>query len=204
MEIDLAALLEGNLRTLSDERPERQSRVHGVVVAVVTSVDDRQQLGRVRVRFSSGGCTESAWARIASPWAGPKNRGAYFVPEVDDEVLVAFADGNLGHPYILGFLWSQPAPPPETSPKAGRSVIRSARGHTIELDDNKGLIALQTNGGCRVVLDDTSGKVSIESKGSIAIHSTKGDLSLEAKGSVSVKGAEISIKADGMLKLNSP
>src|SRR4051794_40960448 len=115
MDIDLVALLDGSLRTLGDESQERRPRVYGAVVAVVTSVDDRQQLGRVRVRFSFGGRTESAWARIASPWAGAKKRGAYFVPEVDDEVLVVFADGNLGHPYILGFLWSQPAPPPETN-----------------------------------------------------------------------------------------
>ena len=202
MEIDLVALLDGDLRVLGDERPERRPRVFGVVVAVVTSVNDRQQLGRVRVRFAFGGRTESAWARIASPWAGAKKRGAYFVPEVNDEVLVAFADGNLGHPYVLGFLWSQPAPPPEASPKAGRSVIRSARGHTIDIDDTKGLISLRTNGGCRVVLDDSAGKVTIESKGSIAITSAT-DLSLEAKGSVSVKGAEISINSTGMLKLNS-
>jgi uncharacterized protein involved in type VI secretion and phage assembly len=202
MEIDLLGLLDGNLHALGDERPGQQPRVYGVVVGLVTSVDDREQLGRVRVRFSFGGRTQSAWARIASPWAGSKKRGAYFVPERDDEVLVAFADGKLGHPYILGFLWSQPAPPPETSPKAGRSVIRSARGHTIEVDDNKGVITLQTNGGgCRVVLDDSNAKVTIESKGSVAINSTK-DISLEAKGNVSVQGADVTIKATGMLKLN--
>jgi uncharacterized protein involved in type VI secretion and phage assembly len=200
MDLDLLALLDGNLRVL-DDGPEGQPRVYGVVVAVVTSVDDDQQLGRVRVRFSFGGRTESAWARIASPWAGPKQRGAYFVPEVDDEVLVAFADGNLGHPYILGFLWSQPSPPPETSPKAARSVIRTARGHRIELDDNRGLVALQTSSGCRVVLDDLTGKVTIESTGSIEINSPL-DLSLEAKGSVSIKGADVSIHAEKQINLN--
>jgi phage baseplate assembly protein V len=201
MELDLLALLDGNLRVLADDGPGGQPRVYGVVVAVVTSVDDDQQLGRVRVRFSFGGRTESAWARIASPWAGPKQRGAYFVPEVDDEVLVAFADGNLGHPYVLGFLWSQPSPPPETSPKAGLSVIRSARGHRIELDDNKGLITLRTKGDTRVVLDDSTGKVTIDAKGSIEINSTT-DLSLVAKKSVSIKGADVSINADNQIKLN--
>jgi uncharacterized protein involved in type VI secretion and phage assembly len=202
MDIDLLALLEGNLRVLDDESQERQTRVYGVVVAVVTSVDDEQQLGRVRVRFSFGGRTESAWARIATPWAGSGQRGAYFVPEVDDEVLVAFADGNLGHPYILGFLWSQPAPPPESSPKAGRSVIRSARGHKIEVDDNRGLISLKTSSGCRLVLDDLTGNVTIESNGSLEIKSAM-DLTLEATtGSVSIKGVDVSVHADGQIKLN--
>jgi phage baseplate assembly protein V len=184
-----------------DHGPEGQPRVYGVVVAVVTSVDDDQQLGRVRVRFSFGGRTESAWARIASPWAGPKQRGAYFVPEVDDEVLVAFADGNLGHPYVLGFLWSQPSPPPQTSPKAGVSVIRSARGHRIEIDDNKGLITLRTKGDTCVVLDDSTGKVTIDAKGAIKINSTT-DLSLVAKNSVSIEGTDVSIHAKKQIKLN--
>ena len=214
MELDLLALLGGNLRVLDDDGPEGQPRVYGVVVAVVTSVDDDQQLGRVRVRFSFGGRTESAWARIASPWAGSGNRGAYFVPEVDDEVLVAFADGNLGHPYILGFLWSQPSPPPETSPKAGVSVIRSARGHKIEIDDSSGRIALRTNGGCRVVLDDSRKSIEIgiaRDKGvdvehdnvTLTLDGSTGDVTLESNGSVSIKGADISLNATGTLKLNS-
>jgi uncharacterized protein involved in type VI secretion and phage assembly len=156
------------------------------------------------VRFSFGGCTESAWARIAVPWAGPKKRGAYFIPEVDDEVLVAFADGNLGHPYILGFLWSQSAPPPEGSPKAGRSVIRSARGHTIEVDDTKGSIALRTNGGCHVVLDDSKKSVEIGiSSVTFKLNGSNGNVSLESNGSISIKGTDISINATGTLKLNS-
>lgn len=214
MDIDLLGLLEGNLRTLDHDSPELQSRVYGVVVAVITSVDDREQLGRIRVRFSFGGCTESAWARIASPWAGSQKRGAYFVPQVDDEVLVAFADGNLGHPYILGFLWSQSAPPPESSPKAGRTVLRSARGHTIEIDDTKARIALLTNGGCRVVLDDSSNSVEIgvpRAKGVDVEHAnatfkldgSTGNVSIKSNGDISIEGTNISITATGTLKLNS-
>jgi uncharacterized protein involved in type VI secretion and phage assembly len=213
MDIDLLGLLEGNLRTLSPESSDRRPRVDGVVVAVVTSVDDRQQLGRVRVRFSFGGCTESAWARVAVPWAGTRKRGAYFVPEVDDEVLVAFGNGDLGHPYILGFLWSQSAPPPEGSPKTGHSLIRSARGHIIEVDDTKGLIALRTDGGCRVVLDDSRKSVEIgisSAKGSdtdsvtLKLNGSNGNVSLESNGSISIKGTDISINAKpGTLNLNS-
>jgi uncharacterized protein involved in type VI secretion and phage assembly len=215
MEIDLLGLLEGNLRTLTRDAPDQQPRVYGVVVAVVTSVDDRQQLGRVRVRFSFGGRTESAWARIAAPWAGPKKRGAYFVPEVDDEVLVAFADGHLGHPYVLGFLWSQSAPPPEGSPKTGHTVLRTARGHTIEFNDTKGVIALRTNGGCRVVLDDSSNNIEIgvpRAKGiddehdnaTFRLDGSTGNVSIDSNGDISIKGTNISINATGTLKLNSP
>ena len=192
MSIDLSGLLDGSVRTLADQPAARQPRVFGVLVAVVTDVDDHERLGRVRVRFSFGGRTESAWARIARPWAGATTRGAYFVPEVDDEVLVAFADGNLGRPYVLGFLWSQPSPPPETSPKSGRSVIRSARGHRIEIDDNEGTVALRTNGGCQIVLNDSQKTVEI------GVAQTK--LTIDGT-SVSVKAAQISLEATGTLNL---
>jgi phage baseplate assembly protein V len=191
MAIDLLGLLDGNVRVLADQPAGGQPRVFGVVTAVVTDVDDSERLGRVRVRFSFGGRTESAWARVASPWAGA-NRGAYFVPEVDDEVVVAFGHGNLGHPYVLGFLWSQPSPPPETSPKTGRSVIRSARGHTIEIDDNKGTVELRTSGGCHTVLNDS--KKTIE----LGIGETK--LTIDGT-TVSVKAAQISLEATGTLNL---
>jgi phage baseplate assembly protein V len=191
MAIDLLGLLDGNVRMLDDKPAGGQPRVFGVVAAVVTDVDDPERLGRVRVRFPFGGRTESAWARIASPWAGA-NRGAYFVPEVDDEVVIAFGDGNLGHPYVLGFLWSQPSPPPEASPKPGRSVIRSARGHTIEIDDNEGTVELRTNGGCKIVLNDT--KKAVE----VGIGETK--LTIDGT-SISAKAAQISLEATGDLTL---
>ena len=176
MSIDLSGLLDGSVRTLADQPAARQPRVFGVLVAVVTDVDDHERLGRVRVRFSFGGRTESAWARIARPWAGATNRG----------------DGNLGRPYVLGFLWSQPSPPPETSPKTGRSVIRSARGHRIEIDDNEGTVALRTNGGCQIVLNDSQKTVEI------GIAQTK--LTIDGT-SVSVKAAQISLEATGTLNL---
>jgi uncharacterized protein involved in type VI secretion and phage assembly len=217
-ELDLLGLLEGNLRVLDAGPGKRNQRVYGVVVGVVTSVDDRKGLGRVRIRFPFAGRTESAWARIAAPWAGPKRRGAYFVPEVDDEVLVAFRDGHLGHPYVLGFLWSeQTAPPPERSPQAGRSVIRSAKGHALVIDDVAGRVSLNSNAGHKVVLDegenaadveisDGKGRVKITLEGSTGVVTVSADqqgkVELKATGgSVTVDAADIKLTSTGALTL---
>ena len=84
----------------------------------------------------------------------------------------------------------------------------------IELDDNKGRIALRTNGGCRVVLDDSRKSIEIgiaRTKGvdvekdnvTLTLDGSSGDVTLESNGSVSIKAAEISLNATGTLKLNS-
>src|SRR5437868_30783 len=115
-------------------------QVNGVVVGIVTNNQDPDGLGRVKVRFPWLSDTdESTWARVAAPMAG-KDRGAYFLPEVDDEVLVAFEHGDPRFPYVLGALWNGNAQPFLTNEdgKNDLRVIRSRSGHTIVLNDKDG------------------------------------------------------------------
>src|ERR1700750_1699162 len=82
------------------------TRLHGVVIGIVTNNQDPDGMHRVKVRFPWLNLDdESHWARVATPMAGDK-RGAYFLPEPDDEVLVAFEHGSLEHPYVIGSLWN--------------------------------------------------------------------------------------------------
>ena len=94
-EIDLFGLLRGrSRRSHRRARRDRAARVFGVTLGVVTSVDDDKGLGRVQVKLPwLSNQVESAWASVATPWAGQR-RGSYFLPEVDDEVLVAFRHGD--------------------------------------------------------------------------------------------------------------
>ncbi len=88
------------------EAESRNSRINGVVIGIVTNNNDPQGMGRVRVRFPwRGDDDESYWARVATMMAG-KDRGTFFLPEVDDEVLVAFDHGDINHPYVIGALWN--------------------------------------------------------------------------------------------------
>jgi uncharacterized protein involved in type VI secretion and phage assembly len=151
-EVDLLRLLRGG--GLEDEG--EKDRFDGVTEGIVTEIGDDAHIGRVRVRFPyiTDGC-QSGWARLSAPWAG-RNRGAYFVPEVDDEVLVAFEHGDLRFPYVLGSLWSATDPPQEPDPRRDRRGLRSKSGHLMVFDDGEAResLTLKSKGGRKIVLDD--------------------------------------------------
>jgi uncharacterized protein involved in type VI secretion and phage assembly len=209
--VDLLKLIHGEM----DVR-EESDKFPGVTLGIVTSIEDEEHLGRIRVKFPYiGDQMESGWARLSTPWAG-KGRGHYFVPEVDDEVLVAFQDGDLRYPYILGCLWSAEALPPILDPALQKREIRSKSGHKLTYDDSEGrqTVTLQSQGGHSIVLDDTTGgaKVSITdstTKFSIVIDTTAqkiaitspAELTLDAT-KITVHGKSVEIKSDGALNLN--
>ena len=116
-----------------------EGRFYGVAVGVVTNNQDPDGLGRVKVRFPwLSDEDESHWARVVTPMAG-NQRGLYFLPEVDDEVLVAFQHGDIRFPYILGALWNGKDKPPESNDGANNlRTIKSRSGHIIRLDDTDG------------------------------------------------------------------
>src|SRR5439155_1194484 len=85
---------------------EGSATLFGVEIALVTNLQDPQKLGRVKVCFPRmSGMPESDWARVVQPAAGP-GRGFYWLPEVNDEVLVAFEMGQPNRPYVLRGLWN--------------------------------------------------------------------------------------------------
>ncbi len=106
------------LFTWAAYRPLRSTpvpKIFGVQTGIVTAIapvigTDPFSYGRVKVQFPwdhSGGCgsDESCWARISILSAG-KERGYYSIPEVSDEVLVGFLQGDINHPYVLGSIWN--------------------------------------------------------------------------------------------------
>ncbi|MDQ3855312.1 MAG: phage baseplate assembly protein V, partial [Chloroflexota bacterium] len=108
-----------------------------MVVGLVTNNQDPDGLGRVKVKFPwLSDEDESSWARIVTPMAG-NDRGLYFLPEVDDEVLVAFEHGDVRFPYVLGALWNGKDKPPESNDdgRNDQRTIKSRSGHIIRLDD---------------------------------------------------------------------
>jgi uncharacterized protein involved in type VI secretion and phage assembly len=143
-----------------DEIAPAHDRVYGAVVGVVSSIDDPDKLGRVRVQFPwLKEDLESRWARLVSFMAGA-DRGGVFRPEVGDEVLVLFEHGDLRFPYIIGGLWNgKDAMPSERGGEAGNDIrlIKSRSGHTIILDDTSGSekITVTDKGGNSVELSSS-------------------------------------------------
>jgi phage protein D len=191
----------------------------GLVVGVVTAVtDDPDKMGRIKVKFPTlSDADESSWARLASPGAG-KKRGMLWVPEVDDEVIVAFEHGDHRFPVILGGLWNgKDALPgdPVKSPVVSR-LLMSRLGHKIEMSDgdspSKEHIAFELKDGAnkvRLGADKTdievksgnvftiksgSAKITIDGSGNIAIEG--GKIDLKATQDLSLKGMNVNIKAD--------
>jgi uncharacterized protein involved in type VI secretion and phage assembly len=217
-ELDLLGLLEGRVNSFEDQLEGSRQRIAGVVLAEVTDIDDPQRLGRVKVRFAwLSQQVESAWAQVATAWAG-SNRGSYLLPEVGDEAVVAFRHGSLQHPYILGFLWSETAQPPEATPLNDRRELRSRSGHRVVFSDAAGSesLTLRSKGGHTIVLDDSAAKTEISikdsgghvsivldsSSGKVSVTSTTGQIAINAgSGSISLDAANIAVHATGVLQL---
>jgi uncharacterized protein involved in type VI secretion and phage assembly len=159
--------------------------INGVVVGVVIDVNDPESLGRVKLRFPwmSESEPQSNWARVAAPMSGGE-RGFLFPPEVDDEVLVAFDQGNLNFPYVIGFLWNARQPPPHTEPK--KRTIKSVSGHTVELDDSDGSEKIS------VLFKGGQPSITIEQAAVTIRFSDACFIKLENAG-VTVKGAKIQL-----------
>lgn len=170
-------------------------RFHGVVVGVVTNNQDPDGMHRVKVRFPwLNDSDESHWARVAAAMAGP-DRGAYFLPEPDDEVLVAFEHGSLEHAYVIGALWNGKDKPPENN-SDGRNdnrTLKSRSGHIIRMCDNDSdarLELIDKTGQNKIIIHSKDNKITIEAQGDIEITSATGKVKIEAI------GVEINSKAD--------
>jgi len=174
-------------------------RENGIVIGIVADLDDRESLGRVRVKFPHLNDELSDWARIASPMGG-KNRGLFFRPEREDEVLVAFEHGDPRRPYIVGAVWSKADPPPADDGQREKNnwrFFRSRAGHVLKFDDTSGAerIEITGNGGKQQVVIDVSGA-------KISITCSSGDISLSApQGNVSIDAQQVSIKAKNSMTL---
>jgi uncharacterized protein involved in type VI secretion and phage assembly len=190
-----------------DDRP---AKILGVVVGLVTNNQDPDNLGRVKLKFPWLSDTdESFWARIAAPMAG-KDRGTYFIPEVDDEVLVAFEHGDVRFPYVLGALWNGTDAPPTKNSDGKNNVrmIKSRSGHVVKLNDEDGKETIEIIGKGEknsIVIDTANDIITITSGKDITLSATQGTIKLDAKnveinGSSGTKvhsGGAMNLEADG-------
>jgi uncharacterized protein involved in type VI secretion and phage assembly len=183
---------------------------YGVYPAVVTEIIDPDAQGRVKIRLpwspDSGGSSYEAWARIATLMAG-SNRGSWFIPDVDDEVLVAFEAGDPRRPYVVGMLWNGQDSPPESMDGAGynyRKVIRSRNGVKVTLDDNDGQenLVLETPGGQKLTLKDGPGQVEVIDSSGNSIRMESSGITVTASAKVTINASTVEVSA-GMVTVNA-
>lgn len=144
---------------------------NSIAIAKVTDNRDPEGLGRVRVTFPwLEQSMQTDWIAVAQPHAG-KDRGIFWMPEIDDEMVVGFLHGDMARPIVLGALWSHMAPAPSRDPR--ERMMRSKNGHTIRFLDStekagtKGALVIEDAHDNRVVM--SNGIVRIHAKGTLEI-----------------------------------
>jgi phage protein D/phage baseplate assembly protein gpV len=191
------------------------ARMPGVVTAIVTNIQDPDNQGRVKVKFPwFSDDIESTWARVSVPMAGAE-RGIFYLPEVDDEVLVAFEHNDINFPYLLGALWNGQDAPPEADSgdvigsggQVQQRVFKTRDGHLIVFEDSPGgkpgIRVIDKTGNNQVLIDSTENKITLEAAGDIILQATgkvmiTGDTGVEIESGTSFKassGTDLSIEA---------
>lgn len=197
---------ESALQTLLEARLPTGlgGRWYGVYPALVSDIRDPDGQGRVQVTLpwspDTGSGRYEAWARVATLMGG-NNRGSWFIPDVNDEVLIVFEGGDARRPYVIGGLWNGSDSPPESMDGAGnnpRKVLRSRNGVKITLDDTDGQekLVLETPSGQKVAMTDGPASVEI-------VDSNGNSVKLEASGITVNASAKVTISAGGLVEISA-
>lgn len=192
--------------------PEQQENgtMEGVAIGIVSDNKDPDGLGRVKVRFPwRENPRESYWARVVAIGAG-KDRGFYWVPEVNDEVLLVCDKKDIQHIFVIGSLWNGQDKPAADN-KDGENntrLIRSRSGHEIRLFDKKGQekVEIKSAKGHTVTIDDQKATIEIKDSGGsnkISISANQNGITIESGLSMTLKSQTISIEAGATMTLKA-
>jgi uncharacterized protein involved in type VI secretion and phage assembly len=181
-------------------------RWYGVYPAVVSDVKDPESIGRVKVKLpwspDTAGDVYEVWARVATLMGGNK-RGSWFIPDVDDEVLLVFEGGDVRRPYVVGGLWNGSDAPPQSMDGGGRNfkkVLKSRNGVTLTLDDTDGResFVAETPGGQKVTLKDGPGSVEIADSNGNSIKLETSGVTITAASSLTINASTVTINASSL------
>lgn len=183
-------------------------RFYGIYTAIVTDVQDPDGQGRVRIRLpwspDTRGEDYELWARLATLMAGG-DRGTWFIPDVDDEVLIGFEAGDVRRPCVLGSLWNGQDSPPESMDSANNlKTIKSRTGVTIRLDDTNGSVSLllETPGGQSIELRDSGNEIELTDANGNTVKLESSGVTVNSSGKVSVQASTVEISA-GSVTVNA-
>ncbi len=187
-----------------EQEPQEQAFC-GITIGVVTDIKDPDKKNRVKVRLlnRSDSLQETEYIRVMTPMTG-KEYGAFFLPEVGDEVLVGFVDGDFSDPCVLGGLWNAKAPAPVTVQDGKNEVrtIKSKTAHKLEFNDGEEApgLTLMTAQESRLAMNDKEKTLTLADKAgenSLKIDINGGTVTLEAKTKLVLKCGAASIELDG-------
>ena len=209
----MSLLLDDWIEEVGESRVPRGygGRFYGAYPALVKDINDPDGQGRVKVALpwspdGKGGAYE-AWARLATMMAG-KKRGTWFIPDLNDEVLIVFIAGDPRQPSVVGSFWNGQDAAHEQMDGAGKNAIKSIRsrnGVKVTLDDTDGQerLVLETPAGQKLTLKDGPGAVEIVDANGNSIKLEAAGITIQAAAKVSITaGAPVEISAS-MLTVNA-
>lgn len=174
---------------------------YGVYTAIVTDVQDPDGLGRVRVRLpwasDPDGDAYENWARVATMMAG-NNRGTWFIPEPDDEVLISFHGGDPRMPIVIGTLWNgQDAPPQQMDSDNNIRSITSRSGIVVTFDDSDGAVAftVETPGGQKITCTDSPSAIEMTDANGNSVKLDAGGITLDSPANVTINATMLKVSA---------
>lgn len=209
----LFALTGGSNGHRSDSGPLGARHIEGLVPAIVENVNDPKTLNRVKLRFPwLDDKYVSDWARVIQIGAGEQGRGWNILPEVGDEVMVAFEQGDIRYPVVLGGVYNgQNKPYPGKVPlldsakkHVDKRMFVSRSGHVlafVESASKKGITLRTADRKHKIVLNTTADTVQIESSGVVSIEAT--DIKLSATNINAEAEANLSVSANGNMSLKA-
>lgn len=180
-----------------------------IQLAKVTSVNDPEGLNRVEIKLLSHSSSPQQegklWARVATPCAG-SNKGAFFIPDVGDEVVVSFINGDSRYPVILGSLWNGKEQAPETLGGSGNVVDRwtlvGKAGTRIAIEEETPATATikftTPNGTSGELTDAGGGKIEFKAAGTTVTINTQG-VTVNTPLNVRVQATMVNISAAQVL-----
>jgi uncharacterized protein involved in type VI secretion and phage assembly len=193
------------LETLRDT--VRGKRWFGVYPATVTDLEDPRSEGRVRVRLpwtgEQDGTGYEAWARRATLFGGP-DRGAWFQPDVNEEVLVGFLGGDPRQPFVIGSMWNgQDAPPESASNDNHVKSLVSREDIRVTMDDTPGSLRLQLKTPQQeITIDDGGGSIKLQDANGNSVTLDSSGVKVASPATVKVEASMVEISA-GQVTVNS-
>lgn len=191
---------------------ESTNEICGITLGIVYDNQDPEGLGRIRIKYPLlGEEIISDWARVLSPATG-NNRGIFFLPQIEQEVIVSFLYGNVDMPYVIGSVWNGvDLPPVSKESQQAIDQITTKGGHVIKFDntqDNE-KITIKDKNENQIVIDVKNNKINVISQKDIEISATKGSVTINAANfsvnateAVSIKANEISLSAETVMNIS--
>jgi uncharacterized protein involved in type VI secretion and phage assembly len=186
-------------------------RWYGVFPASVSDIKDPDGMGRVKVTLpwspDTGSDRYEVWARVATLMGG-NNRGSWFIPDPNDEVLICFEGGDPRRPYVVGGLWNGRDSPPQTMDGSGnnyKKILRSRNGVKVTLDDQDGQekFIVETPSGQSLTLQDGPSAVQIVDSNGNSVKLEASGVTVNATANVTINaGAQVSVSA-GMVNVTA-